>query len=37
MQEAGPDDQTSKNADHFGALMHHLSIVRNKRCLMAYV
>lgn len=37
MQEDGPDDQTSRNADHFGALMHHLSIVRNKRCLMAYV
>lgn len=37
MQEEGSDNQTSKNADHFGALIHHLSLVRNKRCLMAYV
>ncbi|KAI3712054.1 hypothetical protein L1987_70603 [Smallanthus sonchifolius] len=36
-QEEGSSDQTSKNADHFGALIHHLSFVRNKRCLMAYV
>ncbi|CAL5440014.1 unnamed protein product [Camellia sinensis] len=34
--QEGPDSQT-KNADHFGALIHHLSLVRNKRCLMAYV
>lgn len=37
MQEEGPDNQTNRNADHFGALIHHLSLVRNKRCLMAYV
>ncbi|KAL7599071.1 uncharacterized protein LOC111910217 [Lactuca sativa] len=37
MQEEGSDNQTTKNADHFGALMHHLALVRNKRCLMAYV
>ncbi|KAI3789653.1 hypothetical protein L2E82_02454 [Cichorium intybus] len=37
MQEVGSENQTAKNADHFGALMHHLSLVRNKRCLMAYV
>ncbi|PSS17873.1 DNA replication complex GINS protein [Actinidia chinensis var. chinensis] len=37
MQEEGSDNQTAKNADHFGALIHHLSLVRNKRCLMAYV
>ncbi|KAM7480369.1 hypothetical protein LguiA_028582 [Lonicera macranthoides] len=36
MQEE-PDNQNNKNADHFGALIHHLSLVRNKRCLMAYV
>lgn len=24
-------------SDQFGALVHHLSMVRNKRCLMAYV
>ncbi|XP_024980565.1 DNA replication complex GINS protein PSF1 [Cynara cardunculus var. scolymus] len=37
MQVEGSDNQTTKNADHFGALIHHLSLVRNKRCLMAYV
>ncbi|KAK1414299.1 hypothetical protein QVD17_30043 [Tagetes erecta] len=37
MQEEGSSNQTSKNADHFGALIHHLSVVRNKRCLLAYV
>ncbi|KAI3763114.1 hypothetical protein L1987_53564 [Smallanthus sonchifolius] len=36
-QEEGSSDQTSKHADHFGALIHHLSFVRNKRYLMAYV
>ncbi|KAF7136388.1 hypothetical protein RHSIM_Rhsim08G0215800 [Rhododendron simsii] len=35
--EEGLDNQTARNADHFGALIHHLSLVRNKRCLMAYV
>ncbi|XP_059641946.1 uncharacterized protein LOC132283920 [Cornus florida] len=37
VQEGGSDNQTARNADHFGALIHHLSLVRNKRCLMAYV
>ncbi|GFP95519.1 DNA replication complex gins protein psf1 [Phtheirospermum japonicum] len=29
--------QTALKSDQFGALVHHLSLVRNKRCLMAYV
>lgn len=37
MQEKGLDVQTSKNEDHFGALIHHLSLVRNKRCLTSYM
>ncbi|KAL0010619.1 hypothetical protein SO802_005727 [Lithocarpus litseifolius] len=37
MQEEGLDVQTTRNADHYGALIHHLSLVRNKRCLMAYM
>ncbi|KAK9060459.1 hypothetical protein SSX86_021163 [Deinandra increscens subsp. villosa] len=37
MQEEGTSNQTNKNPDHYGALVHHLSLVRNKRCLMAYV
>ncbi|KAL5575609.1 hypothetical protein UlMin_017308 [Ulmus minor] len=37
MQEKELDVQTSKNEDHFGALIHHLALVRNKRCLMAYL
>uniref|UniRef100_A0A5B7BPF4 Putative GINS complex, subunit Psf1 n=1 Tax=Davidia involucrata TaxID=16924 RepID=A0A5B7BPF4_DAVIN len=37
VQGEGSDSQTTKDADHFGALIHHLSLVRNKRCLMAYV
>lgn len=37
MQEEGLDVQTARNADHYGALIHHLSLTRNKRCLMAYV
>ncbi|KAL7139988.1 hypothetical protein ABFS83_09G090300 [Erythranthe nasuta] len=28
--------QTALKSDQFGALVHHLSLVRNKRCLMAY-
>uniref|UniRef100_A0A0D3CVK5 GINS subunit domain-containing protein n=2 Tax=Brassica TaxID=3705 RepID=A0A0D3CVK5_BRAOL len=28
---------SNRNADHYGALVHHLSLIRNKRCLMAYV
>ncbi|KAK2423182.1 DNA replication complex GINS protein PSF1 [Trifolium repens] len=37
MQEEGLDVQTTRNADHYGALIHLFSIVRNKRCLTAYV
>lgn len=37
MQEEGLDFQTTRNADHYGALINHLSLTRNKRCLMAYV
>lgn len=37
MQEKGLDVQTTKNEDHFGALVHHLSLVRNKRCLLSYL
>ncbi|KAK9282409.1 hypothetical protein L1049_005326 [Liquidambar formosana] len=37
IQEEGLDTQTTRNADHFGALIHHLALIRNKRCLMAYV
>ncbi|XP_011072234.1 DNA replication complex GINS protein PSF1 isoform X1 [Sesamum indicum] len=29
--------QTALKSDQFGALVHHLSLVRNKRCLMAYI
>ncbi|KAK7271498.1 hypothetical protein RJT34_27452 [Clitoria ternatea] len=36
-QEEGLDVQTARNADQYGALSHHLALVRNKRCLMAYV
>ncbi|CAL1403517.1 unnamed protein product [Linum trigynum] len=27
----------TRNEDHYGALVHHLALLRNKRCLMAYV
>lgn len=37
MQEEGLDIQTTGNADFYGALIHHLSLTRNKRCLMAYM
>ncbi|XP_021906593.1 probable DNA replication complex GINS protein PSF1 [Carica papaya] len=37
IQQEGLDVQTTRNADHYGALIHHLSLTRNKRCLMAYV
>ncbi|VVA95927.1 unnamed protein product [Arabis nemorensis] len=37
MQQEGLDVQNNRNADHYGALIHHLSLIRNKRCLMAYV
>ncbi|PIN10133.1 putative alpha-helical protein, potentially involved in replication/repair [Handroanthus impetiginosus] len=29
--------QSAIKSDQFGALIHHLSLLRNKRCLMAYV
>ncbi|XP_010417740.1 PREDICTED: probable DNA replication complex GINS protein PSF1 isoform X2 [Camelina sativa] len=37
IQQEGLDVQNNRNADHYGALIHHLSLMRNKRCLMAYV
>uniref|UniRef100_A0A7N0UZ47 GINS subunit domain-containing protein n=1 Tax=Kalanchoe fedtschenkoi TaxID=63787 RepID=A0A7N0UZ47_KALFE len=37
IQDEGLDTQATKNPDHFGALIHHLALVRNKRCLMAYM
>ncbi|XP_049932798.1 uncharacterized protein LOC116249882 [Nymphaea colorata] len=36
IQDDGLDIQTTRNSDHFGAVIHHLSLIRNKRCLMAY-
>ncbi|CAN1249997.1 DNA replication complex GINS protein PSF1 [Linum perenne] len=37
MQEENVDVTETRNEDHYGALVHHLSLTRNKRCLMAYV
>ncbi|XP_010429994.1 PREDICTED: probable DNA replication complex GINS protein PSF1 isoform X1 [Camelina sativa] len=37
MQQEDLDVPNNRNADHYGALIHHLSLMRNKRCLMAYV
>lgn len=37
MQQEGLDIETTQNNDYFGALIHHLSLVRNKRCLLAYI
>ncbi|KAK9123825.1 hypothetical protein Sjap_013427 [Stephania japonica] len=37
IQEEELDVQTTRNAEHFGAVIHHLSLIRNKRCLMAYM
>ncbi|XP_057967139.1 uncharacterized protein LOC131157186 isoform X2 [Malania oleifera] len=37
IQEEGLDIQTTRNADHHGMVIHHLSVMRNKRCLMAYM
>ncbi|KAH7315093.1 hypothetical protein KP509_21G033600 [Ceratopteris richardii] len=37
MQQEGLDIETTQNRDYFGALIHHLSLIRNKRCLMSYV
>ncbi|ERN12007.1 hypothetical protein AMTR_s00165p00046130, partial [Amborella trichopoda] len=33
----GLDIERTRNADHFGAVIHHLSLIRNKRCLMSYM
>lgn len=37
IEEQNLDIQTTRNEDHFGAVVHHLSVTRNKRCLMAYM
>lgn len=37
MQEDDVDVKETRNEDHYGALVHHLALLRNKRCLMAYV
>lgn len=37
MQEDNVDVKETRNEDHYGALVHHLALLRNKRCLMAYV
>ncbi|KAJ0231020.1 Partner of SLD five 1 [Hirschfeldia incana] len=37
MQRQGLEVPNNRNADHYGALVHHLSLIRNKRCLMSYV
>jgi GINS complex subunit 1 len=35
--EQNLDIETTRNEDHYGAAIHHLSLLRNKRCLMAYM
>lgn len=37
MQQEGLDVESARNPDHYGMLIHHLALLRNKRCLMAYV
>ncbi|WOL19690.1 DNA replication complex GINS protein PSF1 [Canna indica] len=37
IEDQNLDIQTTRNEDHFGAVIHHLSLIRNKRCLMAYM
>ncbi|XP_042473737.1 DNA replication complex GINS protein PSF1-like [Zingiber officinale] len=37
IEEQNLDIQRARNEDHFGAVIHHLSLIRNKRCLMAYI
>jgi GINS complex subunit 1 len=37
MVEQNLDIETTKNEDHYGAVILHLSLLRNKRCLMAYM
>jgi hypothetical protein len=37
MQEENPDGQMTPTDENYnGALIHHQSILRNKRCLLAY-
>lgn len=35
--ENSSSQQPSDDADYYGLLVHHQSLIRNKRCLMAYV
>jgi len=37
MLEQNLDIETTRNEDHYGAAIHHLSLLHNKRCLMAYM
>uniref|UniRef100_A0A0E0L396 Uncharacterized protein n=1 Tax=Oryza punctata TaxID=4537 RepID=A0A0E0L396_ORYPU len=37
MVEQNLDIETTRNDEHYGAAVHHLSLLRNKRCLMAYM
>ncbi|CAL9170022.1 uncharacterized protein LOC103997860 [Musa acuminata AAA Group] len=37
LMEQKLDVQTTRNGDHLGAFIHHHSLLRNKRCLMAYM
>ncbi|XP_026663649.1 DNA replication complex GINS protein PSF1 isoform X2 [Phoenix dactylifera] len=37
IEDENLDIQTTRNEDHFGAVIHHLSLIRNKHCLMAYM
>ncbi|KAM0020718.1 putative GINS, helical bundle-like domain superfamily protein [Helianthus debilis subsp. tardiflorus] len=36
MQEERSNNQATKNNNHFLALIHYLSVVRNKQCPVAY-
>jgi GINS complex subunit 1 len=37
MVEQNLDIETTRNEDHYGAAIHYLSLLRTKRCLMAYM
>ncbi|OEL21631.1 DNA replication complex GINS protein PSF1 [Dichanthelium oligosanthes] len=37
MVDQNLDIETTRNEDHYGAAIHHLSLLRNKRCLIAYM
>ncbi|KAG8068442.1 hypothetical protein GUJ93_ZPchr0005g15813 [Zizania palustris] len=37
MVEQNLDIETTRNENHYGAAIHHLSLLRNKRCLVAYM